>query len=102
MGDATSKEAKNLALEKIRHILETRAQVVKDLENSEITLNDLFISSESDPMIADIKLLTCLESLPQVGKVKARRIMRSQGIDETQKISELSSDNISKLLEEVQ
>ena len=46
-----------------------------------ISLGELLAAAEGDEVVAKMKVLSVLESLPGVGKVKARRVMDEIGID---------------------
>ena len=63
-----------------------------------ITLPELLQQAESDEMVAGIKVLAVLESLPGVGKVKARRTMDEIGIADTRRIRGLGDQQRKSLL----
>jgi ribosomal protein S13 len=46
-----------------------------------------------------MKVLTVLESLPGLGKVKARRVLEDVGISETRRVQGLGENQRKKLLE---
>jgi ribosomal protein S13 len=50
-------------------------------------------------MVGKIKVLALLESLPGVGKVKARRVMDEIGIAETRRVQGLGAQQRAKLLD---
>ena len=48
-----------------------------------LDLSELLAQAESDDIVGKMKVVAVLESLPGVGKVKARRTMEEIGISET-------------------
>ena len=65
-----------------------------------LTLPELIEQADADIMIAKIKVLAVLESLPGVGKVTARRKLEELGIAESRRISGLGPQQRDKLLKE--
>ena len=65
-----------------------------------LSLPELFALAETDEIISKIKVLALLESLPGVGKVKARRVMDDVGIAETRRVQGLGAQQRARLLEE--
>ena len=53
----------------------------------------------SDPNVAKLKVVSLLESLPGVGKVKARTVMEEIGIADNRRVQGLGSKQRSALLE---
>ena len=66
-----------------------------------VTLTELF-DQMGDETVAKMKVLTVLESLPGLGKVKARRLMDEIGIAETRRMQGLGSNQRKALLERVE
>ena len=92
-------EQRSAALAKAAEVRTARAAVKARLKNHSMTLNDVLASD--DPLIGGIKVLSVLESLPKVGKVKARRLMDDIGIAHNRKIQGLGSQQRAALLEEL-
>ncbi|MEY2406533.1 MAG: hypothetical protein QOH64_915 [Acidimicrobiaceae bacterium] len=63
-----------------------------------LNLKELLHQS-GDDIIGKMKVLAVLESLPGVGKVKARRTMEEIGISETRRVRGLGDQQRAKLLE---
>ncbi len=63
------------------------------------TLAELLAKTESDDIIGKMKVLSVLEALPGVGKVKARRTMEDIGISETRRLRGLGDKQREALLE---
>jgi ribosomal protein S13 len=55
--------------------------------------------SSTDANVGKLKVVSLLESLPGVGKVKARRIMNDVEIAENRRVQGLGTQQRSKLLE---
>ena len=63
-----------------------------------VTLPELF-DQAADETIAKMKVLAVLESLPGLGKVKARRTMEDIGIAETRRVQGLGPNQRKALLD---
>lgn len=63
-----------------------------------MTLPELF-DQAADETIAKMKVLAVLESLPGLGKVKARRTMEDIGIAETRRVQGLGANQRKALLD---
>lgn len=63
-----------------------------------VSFRQVLLDAESDEMIGGIKVLAILESLPGVGKVKARRTMEEIGIADTRRIRGLGEQQRRSLL----
>jgi hypothetical protein len=76
-----------------------RAEVVGDLAAGRITLDDAFELGDSDELVARIKLLSLLESVPGVGKVGSRRMLASLGIPESIRTGTIGPADRGRLLD---
>ena len=56
-----------------------------------INLKELLGLAEKSDVVGKMKVLAVLESLPGVGKVKARRTMEEIGISETRRVQGLGA-----------
>jgi len=63
-----------------------------------ITLRELFPQAEGNDIVGKMKVVAVLESLPGVGKVKARRTMEEIGISETRRVRGLGDQQRAALL----
>jgi hypothetical protein len=93
-----SPEQRAAALEKAAAARKARAELKERLKLGSITLQELLAKSASDELIGKTKVLAVLESLPGVGKVKARRTMEEIGIAETRRIRGLGAKQHQALL----
>lgn len=93
-------EQRQAALAKAAVARRARAEVKDRLKMGSLSLPELFTLAGTDETIGKIKVLALLESLPGVGKVKARRVMDDVGIAETRRVQGLGAQQRARLLEE--
>ena len=55
----------------------------------------------SDPNVGKLKVVSMLESLPGVGKVKARRVMEEVGIADNRRVQGLGAQQRASLLDQL-
>jgi ribosomal protein S13 len=65
-----------------------------------LSLRELLAQAERDDTVGKMKVLAVLESLPGVGKVRARRTMDQVGIAETRRLRGLGAQQREALLRE--
>jgi hypothetical protein len=94
-----SPEQRQAALDKAAAARRERAELKEKLKMGSINLKELLRLADSQEVVAKMKVLSVLESLPGVGKVKARRTMEDVGISETRRVRGLGEQQRSKLLE---
>ena len=92
-------EQRQAALAKAAEARRARAEIKERLKMGAITLPELLEAAGDDDMIAKMKVLAVLESLPGVGKVKARRTMEEFEISDSRRIRGLGDQQRRKLLE---
>jgi hypothetical protein len=95
---ALSDEQRQAALAKAAEARRARAEIKERLKMGSLTLPELLEQARDDEMIAGIKVLAVLESLPGVGKVKARRTMEEVGIADTRRVRGLGDQQRKSLL----
>ena len=93
-----SPEQRAAALEKAAAARKARAELKERLKLGPVTLAEIIEKGQSDDPVGKTKVLAVLESLPGVGKVKARRTMEEIGIAETRRIRGLGSQQRDALL----
>ena len=93
-------EQRQAALAKAAIARRARAEVKDRLKMGSLSLPEMFALADNDETIGKIKVLALLESLPGVGKVKARRVMDDVGIAETRRVQGLGAQQRARLLEE--
>ena len=78
-----------------------RAELKDRLKMGSVSLKELLDQGQSDEVIGKMKVINVLESLPGLGKVKARRAMDEVGISETRRVQGLGDQQRRKLLEKL-
>jgi signal recognition particle GTPase len=94
-----SPEQRQAALEKAGIARRERAELKEKLKMGSVNLKELLALAEANEIVGKMKVLAVLESLPGVGKVKARRTMEDIGISETRRVRGLGDQQRSKLLD---
>jgi transposase len=92
-------EQRAAALKKAAEARQARAEVKNRLKYSRGSLSEVLALGEKDEVIGKIKVLSLLEALPGVGKVKARAVMAEIGISDTRRIRGLGSHQTALLIE---
>jgi len=93
-----SPEQRQAALDKAAQARRARAELKERLKMGSLSFRELLDQGESDDIVGKMKVLAVLESLPGVGKVKARRTMERIGISETRRVRGLGSQQVEALL----
>jgi hypothetical protein len=94
-----SPEERAAALAKAAAARKRRAEVKEQLKVGALSLSELFAQAANDETLAKLKVLSMLESMPQTGKVKARRIMSELDISESRRVRGLGENQRRRLLE---
>jgi len=92
-------EQRAAALEKAAAARQARAEIKNRLKYSQGSLSEVIAQGQQDEVIGKLKVVALLESLPGVGKVKARAIMSEVGISETRRVRGLGPHQIKALVE---
>ena len=92
-------EQRAAALEKAAAARQARAEIKNRLKYSQGSLSEVIAQGQRDEVIGKLKVVALLESLPGVGKVKARAIMSEVGISETRRVRGLGPHQIKALVE---
>src|SRR5436190_19423111 len=87
-----SPDQRQAALQKAAAARRQRAELKEKLKMGSMTLKELFDQAERDEVVGKTKVLAVLESLPGLGKVKARRLMEEVGISETRRVQGLGAN----------
>lgn len=91
-------EQRQAALAKAAEARRARAVVKDKLKSGELSFRQVLDLAGTDKLVAGIKILAILESLPGVGKVKARRAMTEIGIADTRRLRGLGEQQRKALL----
>ncbi|MFI5066127.1 MAG: integration host factor, actinobacterial type [Streptosporangiales bacterium] len=80
------------ALEKAARARKERAEVKARLKKNETSLSQVLKDGQSDDIIGKMKVSALLESVPGIGKVRARQIMERLGIAESRRVRGLGAN----------
>ena len=94
-----SPEQRAAALAKAAEARAARAELKARLKMGSLSLSDALAST--DATVGKLKVVSLLESLPGVGKVKARRIMEEIGIADNRRVQGLGAQQKQSLLEQL-
>jgi hypothetical protein len=97
---ALTPEQRQAALEKAARVRRERAEVKEKLKMGSLSLAELLKKAEKDETVGKMKVVSVLESLPGLGKVKARRMMETVGISESRRLQGLGAKQRAELLKE--
>lgn len=86
------------ALEKAAHARRIRAELKERLKMGSVRLDEVLELADRDDIVGKTKALAVIESLPGVGKVKARRLMEDIGIAESRRLRGLGEQQRAALL----
>ncbi len=92
-------EQRAAALEKAAQARAARADIKARLKMGSLSLAEALDSSDTN--VAKLKVVSLLESLPGVGKVKARRVMDEIGIADNRRVQGLGAQQRAALLEQL-
>jgi len=95
---ALSPDERQAALAKAAAARRQRAELKDKLKMGSTTLKELLDQAERDEVVGKMKVVTVLESLPGVGKVRARRMMEQIGISEARRVRGLGDKQRDALL----
>jgi transposase len=90
-------EQRAAALEKAAEARRVRAEVKNRLKHSGASLADVIREGQTVDAIGKIRVSALLESMPGVGKVRARQIMERVGIAETRRVRGLGVNQVAAL-----
>ena len=96
-----SPDQRQAALEKAAAARRQRAELKDKLKMGSLSLRELLDQASRDEVVAKMKVVAVLESLPGVGKVKARRLMEDIGISESRRVQGLGEKQRKALFEKL-
>ena len=96
-----TEEQRKAALEKAAEARRVRAELKEKLKMGSLTLQELLAQAPGNDLVGKMKVLAVLESLPGLGKVKARRIMEEVEIADTRRLAGLGAKQREKLFEKL-
>ena len=93
-------EQRQAALAKAAEARRARAEVKNRLKHSGASLAEVIKEGQQNDVVGKMKVSALLESLPGVGKVRARQIMERLGISETRRVRGLGTNQVAALEQE--
>ena len=90
-------EQRQAALEKAAAARRERAEVKNRLKNSGATISDVLQEGQTNTVVGKMKVLDLLQSVPGLGKVRARQLMERLGIAESRRVRGLGAKQIAAL-----
>lgn len=91
-------EQRAAALEKAAVARRERAAVKNRLKYSQGSLAEVITLGKDDDVIGKMKVSALLESMPGVGRVRARQIMEEIGISESRRVRGLGTNQAAALI----
>jgi transposase len=91
-------EQRAAALEKAAVARRERAAVKNKLKYAQGSLKEVITDGKHNEVVGKMKVSALLESMPGVGRVRARQIMEEVGISESRRVRGLGANQISGLL----
>ncbi|MCF2529101.1 integration host factor, actinobacterial type [Yinghuangia soli] len=88
------------ALAKAAEARRERAAVKNRLKHSNASLSEVIEEGQKNAVIGKMKVSALLESLPGVGKVRAKQLMEKLNISETRRVRGLGTNQIAALKRE--
>lgn len=74
-----------------------RAAVRRQLKESQVSFTEVLSVADSDDVVSGMRVVTILESLPGIGKIKASALMESCDIAMSRRMKGLGSSQAQKL-----
>ncbi len=93
-------EQRQAALEKAAASRRERAEVKNRLKHSGATLVEVVTEAQHNQVIAKMRVSELLQSMPGMGKVRARQVMEKLHISETRRVRGLGAKQVAALIEE--
>jgi len=90
-------EQRQAALEKAAASRKERAEVKNRLKSSGATISEVIAQGQSNEVIGKMKVVDLLQSMPGLGKVRARQLMERLGIAESRRVRGLGAKQIAAL-----
>jgi hypothetical protein len=95
-----SPEQRAAALAKAAEVRKARAELKEQLKSGQVTLAELLDRAESDDVVGKLKVVTVLQALPGIGKVKATQTMEKLKIADSRRLRGLGEQQRKALLGE--
>ena len=93
-------EQRQAALEKSAASRRERAEVKNRLKNSGASIVDVLSEGQRNEVIGKMRVVDLLQSMPGLGKVRARQLMEKLGIAESRRVRGLGAKQVAALEKE--
>ena len=93
-------EQRQAALEKAAASRRERAEVKNRLKNSGASIVDVLEEGQRNEVIGKMRVVDLLQSMPGLGKVRARQLMEKLGIAESRRVRGLGAKQVAALEKE--
>jgi hypothetical protein len=90
-------EQRQAALAKAAASRKARAEVKNRLKSSDASISEVIAQGQTDEVIGKMKVVDLLQSMPGLGKVRARQLMERLGIAESRRVRGLGAKQIAAL-----
>ncbi len=90
-------EQRQAALAKAAAARRERAEVKNRLKNSGATISEVLAQGQANEVIGKMKVIDLLQSVPGLGKVRARQVMERLGIAESRRVRGLGAKQVAAL-----
>lgn len=90
-------EQRQAALLKAAASRRERAEVKNRLKNSGALISDVIAQGRTNEVIGKMRVVDLLQSLPGLGKVRARQVMERLGIAESRRVRGLGTKQVAAL-----
>ncbi|GAA3684452.1 integration host factor [Nocardioides ginsengisoli] len=90
-------EQRQAALEKAAAARRERAEVKNRLKNSGASISEVLQQGQVNEVIGKMKVLDLIQSVPGLGKVRARQVMERLGIAESRRVRGLGAKQVAAL-----
>ena len=90
-------EQRQAALQKAAASRRERAEVKNRLKNSGASIRDVIAEGKTNEVIGKMRVIDLLQSLPGLGKVRARQVMERLSIAESRRVRGLGTKQVAAL-----
>lgn len=93
-------EQRQAALDKAAASRRERAEVKNRLKNAGASILDVIEEGQVNEVVGKMRVIDLLQSMPGLGKVRARQVMERLGIAESRRVRGLGTKQVAALAEE--
>lgn len=90
-------EQRQAALQKAAASRRERAEVKNRLKNSGASIVDVLQDGQTNEVVGKMRVVDLLQSMPGLGKVRARQVMERLGIAESRRVRGLGAKQVAAL-----